>query len=590
MDAAGDLRLETATNGSLTLIAAGRYLHSRHNPERDASRALEAAARREPAAMVLFGLGLGYHADYLIEHTESTRIIVFEPVAEIVAITTEHGSLARLRQSGRLTLATDSRSLAGILPQIAGEGFETFVLPGTERLSNEYAAARRVTDAFSRRLEINRNTLQRFGRLWVRNLCRNLDALAHAYGVTTLAGSFSDVPVLLLAAGPTLDQILPILPDLARRYLVVAVDTAIAPALRVGVHPDFAVVVDPQYWNTRHLDRMKAKGTMLVSEASAHPRVFQSFGAQTFLCSSVFPLGRAFEESIGRFGSLGAGGSVATTAWDLARLIGATEITLAGLDLGFPAGRTHCRSSYFEHLALLSGTRFTTAESVVFRYVWSAEPSPIAANDGGEILSDRRMEVYHRWFTEQISLPGAPPTKTITVGGAAIEGVTRLSPELALDRPVQRDRIDRRRGDLLRALPAPDGRRRGLLHARTDELRRLLEDLQGAAEEAAAAVRRIRRDRLSGQSVDFSPLVPLDRHLGRHPAGAIGSFLIQEAISQIRSGYGSADVAEQIDASLKMYEGLADSTAYHAEELKRASERISQPLKIMSVAADNNGG
>lgn len=590
MDTAGDLRLDTAANGSPTLIAAGRYLYSRHNPERDASRALEAAARREPAAMVLFGLGLGYHADYLIEHTESTHVIVFEPVAEVLAIAEEHGSLARLRHCRRLSLATDSGSLARILPQIAGEGFETFVLPGTERLSNEYALGRRIADAFSRRLEINRNTLQRFGRLWVRNLCRNLDVIADAYGVTTLAGGFSGVPVLLLAAGPTLDQILPLLPDLSRRYLVVAVDTAVAPALRVGVRPDFAVVVDPQYWNARHLDRVISEGTMLVSEASAHPRVFESFRAETFLCSSVFPLGRAFEESLGRFGTLGAGGSVATTAWDLARLIGATDITVAGLDLGFPAGRTHCRSSYFEHLALLWGTRVTTAESVVFRYVWSAEPRPIAANDGREILSDRRMEIYRRWFTEQISLPGAPPTRMVTTGGAAIEGIALLSPEQALDRPVQRARIDRRRSDLLRALPAPDGRRRGLLQARAAELRQLLEDLQSVAEEAAATVRRIHRDCLSGQTVDFTPLVPLDRRLGRHPAGAIGSFLIQDAISRIRSGYGSAHVVEQIDASLGMYEGLAESTAYHAEELRRASERVCPPLKFMPVATDDHGG
>ncbi len=572
MDAAVDLRIVAAANGSPTLVAAGRYLHSRHDPERDASRTMAAVARREPGAMVFLGLGLGYHADFLIAHTESTRVIVFEPVTELVAIAAEHGSLDRLRRSGRLVLVCDVESLAGILPQTAADGFETFVLPGIDRLSDEYAVARRVVDSFARRLDINHATLQRFGRLWVRNLCRNLDVIARAYGVSTLSGRFSGVPVLLLAAGPTLDQILPLLPELARRYLVVAVDTAIAPTLRAGVRPDFAVVVDPQYWNARHLDRVVPEGTMLVSEASAHPRVFEPFGAQTFLCSSVFPLGRAFEEHLRRFGSLGAGGSVATTAWDLARLLGASEIAVAGLDLGFPAGRTHCRSSYFEHLALLWGTRVGTAESVVFRYIWSAEPHPVAANDGTEILSDRRMEIYRRWFGEQLSLPGAPLTRTLTVGGAAIDGITRLSRDEALASPDRRDRIERCRGDLLRALPAPDNRRRCVLRARADELRRLLEDLRSVAEEAALAVRRIRDHRLNGQSVDFTPLVPLDRRLTNHPAGAIGSFLIQEAIAQIRSGYGSAHVDEQIDASLTMYEGLAEATAYHAEELRRASE------------------
>ncbi len=571
MDAAPDLRLDAAANGSPTLIAAGRYLHSRVDPQREAARAMAACARREPAAVLLFGLGLGYHAAYLVEHTESTRVVVFEPVARIVSIAREHGSLERPLQSGRLTIAGDADSLSRLLPQTAAEGFETFVLPGALRLSDEYAAARRISDSFYRRLEINHNTLQRFGRLWVRNLCRNLDVIADAYAVASLTNAFSGIPVLLLAAGPTLDQILPVLPELSRRHLTIAVDTAIAPALRAGVRPDFAVVVDPQYWNARHLDRLASETTMLVSEPSAHPSVFRPFAAQTFLCSSVFPLGRAFEQSLGHFGVLGAGGSVATTAWDLGRLIGAADIAVAGLDLGFPDGRTHCRSSYFEHLALLCGIRYATAESVVFRYVWGAGAHAIEANDGATILSDRRMEIYRRWFAEQLALPGAPPTLAITAGGAAVDGILRPSLVRALAKPPCRDEIDRRMAAMRSTLPPKESRRRASLAARADELRGLLEDLQGVAEQAAATVRRIRQDRQTGERVDFTPLIPLDRRLGRHPAGAIGGFLIQDAISRIRAGYGSADLGEQIDASLRMYEGLAEAAAYHADQLGRRS-------------------
>ena len=52
------------------------------------------------------------------------------------------------------------------------------------------------------RSQINRNTLGRFGTLWVRNLGRNLPLLAEAAGIHALTGRFDAMPALVLGAGP----------------------------------------------------------------------------------------------------------------------------------------------------------------------------------------------------------------------------------------------------------------------------------------------------------------------------------------------------------------------------------------------------
>jgi hypothetical protein len=431
--------------------------------------------------------------------------------------------------------------------------------------------------AFSDRLDINRNTLQRFGRLWVRNLCRNLPRLVDGRGVGELRGSFDGVPTLLLAAGPTLDQVLPILPELAKRLLVVAVDTAVGPALRAGVEPDFAVVVDPQYWNARHLDRLAPSASILVSEASAHPRVFRPFEGPVFFCSSVFPLGRAFESAAGSFGSLGAGGSVSTTAWDLARSLGSDRIYAAGLDLGFPAGRTHCRSSFFEHLALVRGTRVRPAEQVVFRYTWSANPTRVAANDGTSLLSDRRMEVYRSWFASQLALPDAPPTSAATRGGARVDGMGFADIADLLDLPSRRDDVNTRIAAIRSTRSVPRAERRIKLLRKAEELGEATSDLARVARRACDAVERIRRDHDAGGRIDFSPLLPIDREMGAHAGAAIGSFLIQDAIGRIRAGFGSADLGEQIEASAQMYGGLAKAAEFHAEQLALAARALYAP-------------
>ena len=574
MQRQSDPRIEQARNGSPTLIMAGRYVHSRHDPEREAARAVQDLARRDPPAVVILGMGLGYHAAELIART-SSRIVIYEPSADVRRLALQEGPLAERDLSNRVTVVGTPAELERILPLHAAAGFQTLELPALRAYDSRVAAARSVVEAFASRLDINRNTLSRFGRLWVRNLCRNLDHLAGARGVQELTGSMDGLPAVLLAAGPTLDSILPSLPEIARRCLVIAVDTAVSPAMEMGVEPDFAVVVDPQYWNARHLDRVGPSHTLLVSEASAHPFVFRHFRAPVYLCSSLFPLGRSFESLLGAFGTLGAGGSVSTSAWDLARLLGASSVHTAGLDLGFPHGRTHCRSSFFEELALVLANRLEPAEKVIFRYTWNADPELVPANDGGTLLSDRRMEIYRRWFASHLGLPGAPATAALTRGGAAVEGLGLTTIEELLALPDRREEIMSR----LSTIGRTTGRerlleRRERLHAHAGELRDQLHDLSRLAAEAGAAVAGIRRRHEAGQGVDFSLLAPLDERISGHRAGGLGSFLIQDAIARVNAGYGSANMAEQIEASAQIYDGLADAARFHADQLDQAATHL----------------
>ena len=93
------------------------------------------------------------------------------------------------------------------------------------------------------------------------------------------------------------------LPRLADRCVVIAVDTALRACLSAGVQPDFTILVDPQYWNWRHLDGTRAAGSVLITESAAWPAVFRYPARDIFLCSSLFPLGKYLESRIGRKGA-----------------------------------------------------------------------------------------------------------------------------------------------------------------------------------------------------------------------------------------------------------------------------------------------
>ncbi|MDR1373346.1 MAG: DUF115 domain-containing protein [Treponema sp.] len=295
-------------------------------------------------------------------------------------------------------------------------------------------------------------TLRRFGKRWVRNLAVNLEAIRDLPGIAGLAGILGGrYPALLAAAGPSLDKIGPFLPALRERCLIVAVDTSLRFLLRAGVEPDFTVAVDPQFWNARHLDRVPAPGCCLIAESAVYPPVLRGYRRNSrtvpafkraLLCSSLFPLGRFIEDRLDPKGVLGAGGSVATTAWDFARLLGPASIWIAALDLAFPDYQTHFSGALFESRNLAEADRFCPAETRSARALRGGFPFRAPAADGGMVLTDRRLSLYSAWFENCFREYPAIPVFSLSSGGLAVTGLKTVSIEALLAFPRCRDGID----------------------------------------------------------------------------------------------------------------------------------------------------
>ncbi|MFW5786560.1 MAG: 6-hydroxymethylpterin diphosphokinase MptE-like protein [bacterium] len=86
------------------------------------------------------------------------------------------------------------------------------------------------------------------GRRWMRNLLRNLPLLVESRDAKDLR---TDRPIVVAAAGPSLEETIPVIRRIRREVCVVAVDTAAAPLLAGGVRPDLVVTLDGQWANVQ---------------------------------------------------------------------------------------------------------------------------------------------------------------------------------------------------------------------------------------------------------------------------------------------------------------------------------------------------
>ena len=597
---AAELEIIDAGEDEPTARYAGRYLHARREPSRRPRRTFSPDWVRNHPVVVFFGFGLGYEVEAFLAESESEVAVVVEPDAGLFRTALERRDLTAVLDSPKAVFLVDAEpdALAMVLRRYERRAPERSVLNASVLHHREYFdRVDAVMEAAVSRARINANTLKRFGRLWVRNLIRNVAVLERSPGVRELTDRFAGLPALLCAAGPSLDLVLPRIKQLAERLLIVAVDTAVPALIQHGVEPDFAVVVDPQYWNTRHLDRLAPRSTILISEASAHPRVFEILHNPTYLCSSIFPLGSLLEETVGEKGKLGTGGSVSTTAWDFARILGANPIYCIGLDLGFPQRRTHVHGSFFEERSHILAHRLHPAEQHSFEYLHDADPFEVTANDGGTVLTDQRMMIYTWWFANQARIHAGVRTYNLSPGGVAIEGLPAADIEDCLASPIRREELDGRLRPLRSApvagapgegvpgnggAPGNAGAPRAPLRSTVLTLADRLEEFAQTAREGLDIV--VHLDRQS--QPDMSRLDDIDARLAAFRYKDVAGFLLQEVADRVQNTAQERSISGALGSARVLYEGLVEAAEYHVR-LLRLAPHLPHYTQVFGGRVDN---
>ena len=465
---AEDIKVETSAGKEPVLTFKGLYVHSPRDPAKEgrrlASSAITAATEETTAdiktsspVFIMLGFGLGYSAQALAELAPpQSPIIIAEKYPALLRLAFETRNLETLLSRNNIAFALDADGISGALSYFEKRGklkpeiIRNRTLTGIDE--QWYSVAENKIRAWAMKDDVNSATLKKFGKRWVRNIIKNSRAVRDLPGISGWAGlagngasvdaSGTPLPVFMTAAGPGLDQARSLLSEIRKRCIIVAVDTSLRFLLRNNADPDFAVVIDPQFWNSRHLDRFAGGNTRLIIESAVYPAVLCLPFKGMYLCESLFPLGKYIEARVDPKGALASGGSVATSAWDFSRLLGAKQIWTAGLDLAYPGNKTHYRGAQFEEKALAESWRLKPSESWVAGAMRDGIPCTGPALGGGTVASDRRLSLYAVWFENCFRQYPEIKNYSLSDGGLAITGLSASSGDSLLELPDRRKEID----------------------------------------------------------------------------------------------------------------------------------------------------
>ena len=327
----GELQIELCEGLNSTLLVGHIQLTSRHDRITEAQ--LQADSMPDAPELHLYGTALGDLPRTLLARTGLERLHVHIMNRSLFALV-----LALLEQEWlqdprvQLCQACDETEI--VLP--------FFALPSELELAEDAASRVRgrlmseVTAGYTkRRFDPDSSRVQA-------RLADNLPLVCKDGDVASLFGCKPGATALVIASGPTLQQHLPTLAALLQRHpewLVLCVDTALAPLRQYQITPQLVVCIDdaltPDRLASQDLDEVPLVYAPMVPHAT-----LASWPGPRLTTYSISPMYQFMRASHPR-GMLHQGGSVIHPTVDLAVKMGCNEIILLGCDFAFPGGQTH---------------------------------------------------------------------------------------------------------------------------------------------------------------------------------------------------------------------------------------------------------
>ena len=339
-------------DGGWYLTLNGSPLSTRYSPKKEAQRILEPFLKDRQELVILLGAG----------NPALVRQCQKELAFSALVIIDEHRQIFQTLLAPPFSYRFDRTTLiAG--PQWRGElktFFASFKSKSLRLLVNRrqwelnpsfYDAVRQEIIDLHDKKSINIATLSRFEKLWLKNITKNTEVIISAYGVKQLSNAFLQRPALIIGAGPSLAAQLELIKAWREKVVLIAVDTVYKALLRNDIHPHFVVIVDPQKINSKYvegIDKEHLERSYFVAEPAVCPKSIRDKTGRLFLFNTIFPYFKCICQYFGDKGNIDMGGSVATTAFDLAISLGFSKVALVGLDLSYSQDRYHLPGTMYE--------------------------------------------------------------------------------------------------------------------------------------------------------------------------------------------------------------------------------------------------
>lgn len=405
----------------LTLESGIRHLGSCYDGRHAANVWLDHYVSARTENLFLFGMG---DCQIILAAMERVPgyIVVFEPEERIYKETRTTSLYKKLLKSRRLLIFHGIRcynELAKCIKQILDEDWVERTLlvchPGYHGLYEEhFQKMERICQEVCDDITLLRSSLKRFGKRMVRNQIYNIPQMEKGILVARLARSWNrDIPVIVVAAGPSLEKNVELLKNVKGRALIFCADSALPTLFKRDIIPDVVGGVDAGKNMDCYLDERCRKIPHFVTTNSSLKFMESGEGVKIWGYDDEF-VQMLFAEASLELPQIPFYMGVATALFATLTELGTRHIILVGQDLAYSSeGKSHV----------------TGRDEAFLR----DENYKAEGYYGGEVYSRLDWMETKKWFEKMLQIYPDLNVTDATEGGVYISGTKRQPLKEVLD-------------------------------------------------------------------------------------------------------------------------------------------------------------
>ena len=398
-----EVRTEMSQDEKVVLIVKKngkeRYLAGKRNCEEPTTIWMRTQGRvHEGAIFFIAGIGNPVYAKILLEEHRQTKlnIVIYEPSKEIFFKVLESIDITDLLQKDAkcifvidgLTGVKVENVIQKMISVEVMDHIKTFILPNYEMIfAKEMLLFAKTIREKCESCATYINTRTNFSNVFAQNLFANAPYILDGYKTKQLIEVIPrDIPAIIVAAGPSLNKNIKELKRAKGKAFIIAVDTAIKPLASEKIIPDMFAIVDGRK-PLELINTEDAKQIPLLTSISAANSVLSFHTGKKFFYNEGYVyINSMFYRNGESFETVACGGSVATSAFALAFMIGIDTIILVGQDLALTGNKTHADGTFQEKMETID-----TSHSIM-----------VPGNIEKEVPTRGDFKMYLEWYNQYI--------------------------------------------------------------------------------------------------------------------------------------------------------------------------------------------
>lgn len=376
------------------------YMHSNNNPQAEAMILANTWYSEEKHRYIVYGLGLGYHIKQLCACNQYIEIDVYEDSIEVIRLAAMYGDLAEWISLSevRIHWDPDYTQFAKQIEKV-DQATEVVVFAPSLKMVRDKRVQAKMEEYF-----MHYHSIKNQKGIMMGNFRYN--TTHYDESVDVLLPKWKGKDVYIIAAGPSLDANYEELRNVGSEAIILATATVYRKLVKAGIRPDYFIVTDANARIIGQLEGVEQEVISMLMLTTAYEGFARTCkGIKYLVCQKDFTCSEEFAKEHG-YHLYNSGGSVMTTALDVAIQLQAKRIIFVGLDLAYPNNFVHAVGTSRRNL-------HEDSDLIEIKDIF-----------GKSVKTNKHLDMYRRWIEERIKETKGITFLDATEGGAKVEGTT----------------------------------------------------------------------------------------------------------------------------------------------------------------------